>query len=187
MVSVRNPETEESMHTANVPKVAEIVKLLGGFEPLRGSSGIGGATYVISLDKEVVLMPDDFRPGVTFPDVDDPDHTWKALHITLMWVKPDYYDVEVGLAAKFNGDVFYESQLTFHVPKEGWEDGRWPVHGLLVQVPGMFGHRTMADEGEDQAVEIAQYATESDQSILKAGCLDLARKYAAEHPAPAAV
>jgi hypothetical protein len=176
--------TDVAMWKASVPKLAKIVQLLGGFDALEP----GGYGYVISLDKERVLRPADCRAleqagrrerrEVMCPDIDGEEHTFLPLHLTKFADGDDYDVVWVELVGMVGPDRFSESRYVFRVPKVGWESGEWGAYGLEVQVPYLGGHYTTADDGDDQAQEIARAASGFDrESIVVALCLRLAEKH----------
>jgi hypothetical protein len=176
-------ETETKMYKASVPKLARIVGLLGGWDPILEDGRAMGAAYVISLDKDVILTPDDDRDDdteIAFPRDDDPGHTFKALHITMMWEDERDWHVDVGLWGRAGGpmgDPYAERTWEFRVPKEGWAEGEWSVYGTLVQAAFVGSWRETADHGERTAKELAADATGFDrENLIVDGCLRLVEK-----------
>jgi hypothetical protein len=179
--------TESVMQTASVPKLAEIVKLLGGWGPILDDGRAMGAGYVLSLDKGVILIPDDDesddehddKEEIVFPEDGSPGHTFKSLQINMIWEDELHWHIEVGLWGRTRGsmgDPYSERNWEFRVPKEGWESGRWYVYGTAVTAPFLGQWRETADQGAEKARELASDASGFDrENLIVDGCLALAR------------
>jgi hypothetical protein len=170
-----NDEGEQPMK-ANVPNLAKIVHLLGGFAALEP-----GQSFIISLDHEQIIRPKpDYSSedlAIIFPDIRARDHRFKPLHIGLFWDNGDTYSVHVSLAAEAEGDVFRAILFDFVVPKTGWDKGQWEVAARQSDCPYLPGFNDRAADSPDIEEQIAREATEFDRdSIIVAACLRLIEK-----------
>jgi hypothetical protein len=172
-----------TLPTVSVPKLAEIVRRLGGFDAIEPSN-----SYCINLDRKQIYRPQDHRNDYDedgnrvaeyfefFPDIDGEGYRWPTLIITLFWRNETYQVVLVGLGAKVNGDIFHESEWKFHVPFQGWESGQWQIYSLSSQVPFMFGIHQRSQDGEEVARELVADCEGFDrESLLLNSCLRIVR------------
>jgi hypothetical protein len=166
------------MHNAHVPKLAKIVRLLGGFDPLAPSQ-----TMMLSLDREeIAVVGMDTTPHPEpdlIPDMDDPGHTFKLLCIEQMRISDERLIVEVRLDATINGDVISERTWTFGVPLDDLETEHWLVWGTEVQI--LYGRTYLeyAHTDDETARRLAEEAAEWDKSVLIVDrCLAMAERQA---------
>jgi hypothetical protein len=170
-------KTSHTLFPAHVPKLARIIKLLGGWYL---SSLYSRIEFVINLDKGVILGPQDFdcscsehareRERIGYPDAHDEDYTFPALHIAVTYsmdddedIKGDDMDIEVALTARIGEEEFCERCLGFYVPEEGWEDGRWRVYGASTQQPYLPAVHDCGGDSEEIARQLVEEATAFDR------------------------
>jgi hypothetical protein len=176
-------KTTHTLFPAHVPKLARIIELLGGLDLAYWNH----IEFVISLDGEEILGPWDFdcgcpehvreRERIGYPDLHDENHTFKALHFTLITSGDDFMEVEIALTARVHGEPFAERGWCFQVPSEGWESGRWLVEATCTQQPYLPAEHQVAWESEEEARQLAEEATAFDrEDPVVAGALRLVEK-----------
>jgi hypothetical protein len=166
---------DTKMQKASVPKLARIVELLGGFKPLISVDELTGGRYecswAISLNKGVILKlaPDEDpewpQDGyeIVWPDINSPGHRFKSLHITLENLDEEQFYISVSLEGCVGDMPFTALRWMFDVPRIGWAAGEWYVAGTEANIPGLKTLWASAEDGDRDAREIAEEATEFDR------------------------